>query len=113
MELVRFEKNLPTTIDDLNKYIAVGKEQQKARLAQIAALEKIGAAENVRDAVLENAQNEADTLLDAEDKFGELMAGIDKSASKLSGKDRGSVGGTTKKTLPTGVTKKEPHYAQN
>jgi len=65
-----------------------------------------------KEAALEDAQVVADILLDAEVKLGEMLEGIDKSASKLKGKDRGSKGGTTKKTLPPNIDKKQSHHAQ-
>lgn len=58
-------------------------------------------------------QEEADGLLDnTEARLGELLAGIDKSGSKLKGPRSGSQRGTAEKSLPPGITKKESHYAQ-
>ena len=51
------------------------------------------------------AQNESNTLVDAEAKLGELIAARPKNII------RGSQGGTSK-PLPSGITKKESHHAQ-
>ena len=110
MDIVKQRTQLPTTTDELHKYIIIGKERLKARQAEIRAYDKIDYAENAKAAVKENAQNEADTLLDAEAKLGELLAAIDKTDSKLRGSSQGT---TVKKTLPPTITKKESHYAQN
>ena len=102
-ELININKaQLPTTVDELEKYIAIGKEQQKARQAQIRAYDKIEAAETTKKAVLENAQNEADTLLDAEIKLGELLSPLaDPTASRAG-----------RRQLPECITHKESHYLQ-
>ena len=51
------------------------------------------------------AQNESNTLVDAEAKLGELIAARPKNII------RGSQGGTSK-PLPPGITKKVSHFAQ-
>ena len=71
-------------------------------------------AHAAKGAALQDAQVLANVLLDVEAKFGAMLAGMDKSASKLSGSPkgyRGSPEGTTK-TIPPGITKKESHQAQ-
>lgn len=107
-ELINIKVQLPTTVDELEKYIAIGKEQQKARQAQIRAYDKIEAAETTKKAVLENAQNEADTLLDAEIKLGEL---IRQTVGRGGKSDRTSRGGSSK-PLPATIDWKESHYLQ-
>jgi len=106
VDIVKQRTQLPTTTDELHKYIIIGKERLKARQAEIRAYDKIDYAENAKAAVKENAQNEADTLLDAESKLGELLAVIPPKRHGL-----GSKGGTSP-TLPKTITKKESHYAQ-
>jgi glucan-binding YG repeat protein len=109
-ELININKaQLPTTVDELEKYIAIGKEQQKARQAQIRAYDKIEAAETTKKAVLENAQNEADTLLDAEIKLGELLDKRPRN-KPFALKDSGSHQRTTVSDLPPSIDKKESHY---
>jgi hypothetical protein len=86
----------------------VGKERLKARRAEIRTYDKVGAAETAKKAVLENAQNEAESFLDAEAKLGgELLEGIPKKRNKES-----STQGTSLPSLPVNITKKESHYAQ-
>lgn len=110
-ELIFTQSNLPTTIKELEKYIAIGKEQLKARQAQIRAYDKIEAAETTKKAVLENAQNEADTLLDAEVKLGELVAKRPRN-KPFAVKDSGSLMRTTVSDLPPTIDKKESHHLQ-
>ena len=110
MDLVERDNLLPTTAEGLHEYCTIGREQLKARRSQISALKKVGAAETIKKAVLENAQNEADSLLDAEGKLGELLAAIPKP--KFNKPVNGSKERTTEKTLPPKISKKESHIAQ-
>ena len=107
MDLIKKGQHLPATLEELQTYIAVGKERLKARRAEIRAYEKIEIAETAKQAILNNAQNEADSLLDAEAKFGELLEAIKPKRSK-----QGSSQRTSLQTLPKNTTKKQSHNAQ-
>lgn len=78
--------SLPTTIDDLSKFILVGREKLVAVRAEIRAIDKVGLAQEVREQKLHEAQDIAESVLDAEVKIGELM----KQVQKASGGDRRS-----------------------
>jgi len=108
-ELTVRKENLPTTAEGLSLYIAVGKEKLKARQAEIRAYNKVDAADTAKKAILNNAQLEAESLLEAEAKLGELLAGIPKP--KFNKIINGSLRGTTE-SLPPTITKKQSHQAQ-
>lgn len=78
--------SLPTTIDDLSKFALVGREKLVAVRAEIRAIDKVGLAQEVREQKLHEAQDIAESVLDAEVKIGELM----KQVQKASGGDRRS-----------------------
>lgn len=102
-QLVLKPKNLPDNINDLRKFILVGKEQLKSFQAKVNAVTKLGLSKAVRDQALEDSQRMATALLYAEAKMGEIIALIpNKKAS--------SGGGT--RSLPDGITKKQSHFAQ-
>ena len=111
-DLIPKENYLPTTLDELQEWIIVNKEILNAHKAKIRAIEKVNMAVAAKEAALQDGQYMAELILDAEVRLGELLDGIDKSVSKLKGKDRGSKGGTTKKTLPPNIDKKQSYYAQ-
>lgn len=104
--MVQIEKSksyLPATIEGLNTFILIGKEKLNAHKAKIRAIDKTGMAVQAREAALEDAQDMADILLDAEMKMGEILEAIpDKEASSAKGT----------RTLPDNVTKKQSHQAQ-
>ena len=78
--------NLPDTIDDLSKFVLIGREKLKAVQAQIRAIDKLSLAQVVRDQKREEAQMLSGALLDAEARLGDLLNEI----PKASGGDRRS-----------------------
>ena len=111
---VRNNPGLPETANELHKFILVGKEQLKAHNAKIRAIDKISESREAKKAALEDGQAIAEVLLQAEAKFGELLAAIEPVYEKPK---LGSLGGTQlqathQPSLPPSVTKKESHKAQ-
>lgn len=102
--------NLPDTIDDLSKFILVGREKLVAVKAEIRAIDKLKLAEDVHKQKKEEATMLAEALLDAEVKVGEFLKEIPKGSGgdrgnqhtggKIrSGADFGKKGKTTKKEI--------------
>ena len=71
--------NLPANIEDLSKFVLVGREKLVSVRAEIRAIEKVGLAEEVRKQKLEEAQAISEAVLDAEVKIGELMSKVPKN----------------------------------
>jgi hypothetical protein len=109
MDMIKSDSQLPVTIEELHNWLIVGKEKLKAHKAKIRAIEKVDSAQVAKEAALNDAQDLADILLDAEAKLGEMLAAIDKTPSRVRGSTRGT---TVRPTLPEGITKKESHHAQ-
>lgn len=72
--------DLPANIEDLSKFVLVGREKLVAVRAEIRAIDKVGLAQEVREQKLREAQDIAEAVLDAEVKIGELMAKVQKAA---------------------------------
>ena len=66
-EITITSAGLPTTIDDLNKFVLIGREKLVAVRAEIRAIDKVGLAQEVRQ------------QKHAEVKIGELMQAIPKA----------------------------------
>ena len=79
-----YQEDLPSNIDDLSKFVLVGREKMVAVRAEIRAIDKLGLAEGVRRQKLEEAQMISEAVLDAEVKIGTLTANIPKSLFKIS-----------------------------
>jgi len=104
--LTLYKKQLPDTIEDLQKFILIGKEQLKAYQAKVNAINKVGLSKVVRDQALDDSQKMATALLYAEAKMGELLKDHTSRGGSMDGK-RGS-----KPSLPQGITHKQSHFAQ-
>lgn len=99
----------PDKVNELHKFILIGKEMLKAHKAKIKAIEKIKSAKAAREAALVDTQDIADILLDAEVKLGKILEAIKLKPTETS--RRGRFGGS-EKTLPADITHKDSHYAQ-
>jgi 16S rRNA G966 N2-methylase RsmD len=100
-DIVKRTSALPEKIEDLTKFVLIGREKLTAVRAYIKAIDKVGIAKGVRGQKMEEAQMLAGALLDAEARIGELLP----KAERL-----GSTRGT--KWLPEGITKKQSHFFQ-
>lgn len=107
-DLTISKNNLPFKPEGLHKFILVGKEVLKAHKAKIRAIERIYESYTVKRVALKDAQDIADALLEAEKKFGEILARIPKQPEPST---NGRFGGS-KPILPSGITHKESHKAQ-
>jgi len=74
--------NLPDTIEDLAKFILVGREKLISVRAEIRAITKLKLAEDVHKQKQEETIMLAEALLDAEVRLGELLKEIPKNPGK-------------------------------
>ena len=98
-EITRRKAQLPAKIEDLTKFVLIGREQLVAVTAAIRAIDKIGVAKDVREQKLEEGQMLGGALLDAESRIGEILkenppTSVRDEAGKLRGKT----------TLPEGIS---------
>ena len=101
---VRPDYELPAKIEDLSRFVLVGREKLVAVRAEIRAIEKLGLAKEVREQKLQEAQLISEAMLDAEVRIGQLMKDVPKATAynNLSGKatqkDNGVVLGNTSRS---------------
>ncbi len=81
-ELQVLSSQLPDNLEDLSKYVMVGREKLVAMQAAIRAINRVGLAEEIRKQKLEEAQDVADALLAAEVRLGELISELPESPGK-------------------------------
>lgn len=77
--LTNTSAQLPTTIPELSKFVLVGRDKLQAVKAEIHAIEKVGLAQEVREQKLQEAQEIAEVVTDAEVRIGELLKQIPKA----------------------------------
>ena len=81
-DLILTQQNLPNNLEDLSKFVLVGREKLTAVRAEIRAIDKVQLAEEVREQKKEEAQMLAEALLDAEVRIGDLLKQIPKASGK-------------------------------
>lgn len=72
------QMNLPETLPDLSRFVLIGRDKLKAVRAEIHAIDKVGVARDVYQQKLEEAQEIAEVVTDAECRMGELLRGREK-----------------------------------
>ena len=80
-EVVIRQENIPSRMEDLSRFVLVGREKLVAVRAEIRAIEKVGLAQEVREQKLREAQDISEAVLDAEVRIGELMAKVPKATT--------------------------------
>lgn len=85
-ELAVYAQQLPDTLEDLSKFVLVGREKLVSVRAEIRAINRIHLAEEVRNQKREEAQMLSEAVLDAEVRLGDLL----KMIPKAGGGDRRS-----------------------
>lgn len=75
-------QNLPDKIEDLAKFVLVGREKLVSVRAEIRAINKLELAEEVREQKKEEAQMLAEALIDAEVRIGDLLKLIPKAKNQ-------------------------------
>jgi len=102
MSIVKRPSNLPAKPEELNKWLLFNKEKLHSRISALKAAKRINESMAGYQAALENTQDTAEYLLYAEARLGEMLEGVaDPTSSR-----RGT------RQLPSGIDKKQSHYAQ-
>lgn len=93
-------ESLPTTLDELSRFVLVGREKLNAVRAEIRAIDKVGLAQEVRQQKLREAQEISEAVLDAEVRIGQLMAKVPKRQGFASAiRDSGVANADTKEAV--------------
>ena len=71
-EIIATNSQLPANLDDLAKFILIGREKLQAVRAEIRAIDKVELAAEVREQKRLEAQELNNALLDAETRIGIL-----------------------------------------
>lgn len=81
-DIIVRNQNLPDKIEDLAKFVLVGREKLVSVRAEIRAINKLELAEEVREQKREEAQMLAEALIDAEVRIGDLLKQIPKAKNQ-------------------------------
>ena len=80
-ELTVQQTQLPQTLDELAKFVLIGREKLTAVKAEIRAIDKLQLAQEVRDQKRDEAQWLSGALIDAEARLGSLLSEIPKAGA--------------------------------
>lgn len=88
MDLIVRENNLPTTMEDLSKFVLVGRDKLQAVRAEISAMQNLKLAKEVREQKLAEGQEIGKLVLLAEARLGTLFNQMPKATANnnVSGK---------------------------
>jgi len=75
-DLVTYQQNLPSTIDDIAHFLLIAPEKATALRAEIRAIKRVGMAKEVYNQKLDEQRRLCDMILDASVKLGELTKEI-------------------------------------
>lgn len=99
MEITKYNSQLPAKLEDLTRFVLIGRERLTAVRAEMRARKKIGfdteEAQNLYKLRMTETQDMADELLDAECLLGEILKSRSTSTYKKGGE----------KNLPEDITK--------
>ena len=80
-DLTVIQNNLPDNIEDLSKFVLIGRDKLQAVRAEISAIKKLGLAKEVYEQKKSEAQEIAETVTLAEMRTGELLKAIPKATA--------------------------------
>lgn len=89
-ELSQTARQLPDTLEDLSKFVLIGREKLNAVRAEIRAIKAVELAAEVHEQKLQEAQEIAEAVLDAETKLGELTSQMEKAVNQHSANRNGA-----------------------
>lgn len=80
-EMIIQSSNLPTNLEDLSRFVLIGRDRLQAVRAAIRAIDKVGVAAEVYQQKLAEGQEIAEAVLDAEVRLGELRSQVKRDTS--------------------------------
>lgn len=109
-ELSTTAKQLPDNLEDLAKFVLIGRAQLKSVREHIKNIDKIGLAKEVHEQKLQEAQEIAEAVLDAEAKIGELTRRMEQTKgarTDIKPMDNGVLKSKAQQLEEIGITEKQ------
>jgi len=94
-ELIVHKTNLPDTLEDLSRFVLIGREKLNSVKAEVRVINKLELVQEVIEQKRAEAQMIAEVVLDAEVRLGELFNEIPKNQGKRNDIVRSNTGVTT------------------
>lgn len=75
-DIANYQAQLPDTLEDLTKFVLVGKAQLSAYMSRLRTVNKLSVAQEIRNQTLQETQELANALIAAEQRIGELLLNL-------------------------------------
>lgn len=111
-ELTVTQSNIPANIEDLAKFVLIGRDKLQSVRAEISAISKLGLAKEVYEQKKAEAQEIAETVTLAEMRTGELLKQIPKADNGGANQYRAKSTPVSNKQKPKSETIKELGFTQ-
>lgn len=98
-EISQTARQLPDNLEDLSKFVLIGREKLNAVRAEIRAIKAVELAAEVHEQKLQEAQEIAEAVLDAETKLGELTSRMETAQGKRKDLEHSNSGVTKSEQL--------------
>jgi hypothetical protein len=98
-EIELYIRNLPDTMEDLSRFLFIGREKYNAVRAELRVIEKLKLMHEVRSQKKEEAAMLAETILDIEVRLGEMFKKIPKASNQYKSAADNDVDSKTKKEV--------------
>lgn len=113
-ELSQAMRQLPDNLEDLSKFVLIGREKLNAVRAEIRAIKAVELAAEVHEQKLAEAQDIAEAVLDAEAKLGELTSRMETAQGRRTDIEHSNSGVTKSKQLEQiGLSKMDASRYEN
>lgn len=81
-EIETYQAQLPDTIEDLTKFVLIGRAKLDAYKLKLQTVSKLTDAQTIRDQTIQDMQDVSIAIIAAEQRIGEIMLSIQKAQGK-------------------------------
>ena len=107
-EIETYQAQLPDTIEDLTKFVLIGRAKLDAYKLKLQTVSKLTDAQKIRDQTMQDMQDVSIAIVAAEQRIGEILLSIQKASGRPSENSSGRPEKFTKSEIA-----KEQGYSKN
>lgn len=109
-ELETYQAQLPDTIEDLTKFVLIGRAKLDAYKLKLQKVKRLSDAQEIREQTLQDMQDVSIAILAAEQRIGEILLSIEK---KTGNQYKNAFSGQPEKAPTKSETVSEMGYSKN
>lgn len=97
-EIETYQAQLPDTIEDLTKFVLIGRAKLDAYKLKLQTVSKLTDAQTIRDQTMQDMQDVSIAIIAAEQRIGEIMLSIQKQSGGVNQYNKGDFSGRVEKS---------------